>query len=124
KHGGATLGSYAYTLDSAGHRLSVTESTGRSVAYTYDNIFRLTSEAVSGASVGPNGSATYSYDAVGNRTQTLSTLAGVAPGTFTYDTDDRLGSDTYDANGNTVSSGGASNSYDFENHLVKHGGVT
>jgi hypothetical protein len=31
--------------------------------------------------------------------------------------------DVYDDNGNTVSSGGTQNSYDFENHLIQHGAV-
>jgi hypothetical protein len=35
--------SYAYTLDNAGHRASVTEQSGRKVNYSYDNIYRLTS---------------------------------------------------------------------------------
>ena len=30
----------------------------------------------------------------------------------------------YDANGNTVSSGGITNTYDFENHLIGQGGAT
>jgi RHS repeat-associated protein len=36
----------------------------------------------------------------------------------------RLGSDQYDADGNTINSVGVANSYDFENHLITHGGVT
>lgn len=49
---------------------------------------------------------------------TVSTLNGQ---TYTHDADDRLGSDQYDPNGNTISSAGT---YDFENHLVSKGGVT
>ena len=44
--------------------------------------------------------------------------------TYTYDADDRLGADQYDADGNTINSLGTANSYDFENHLVQHGSVT
>ncbi len=43
---------------------------------------------------------------------------------YSYDADDRLSSDTYDANGNTILSSGISDSYDFENHLIQKGGVT
>jgi large repetitive protein len=35
-----------------------------------------------------------------------------------------LGTDQYDPDGNTVGSGGITNTYDFENHLITHGGVT
>ena len=83
------------------------------------------SETVSGATVGPNGAATYTYDPVGNRTQTTSTLSGVAAGSFSYNSDDRLSTDTYDADGNTTASGGVTNTYDFENHLIQSSsGVT
>jgi RHS repeat-associated protein len=61
---------------------------------------------------------------VGNRTQTTSTLAGISSGSSSYNSDDRLSTDTYDANGNTTLSGGVNNTYDFEDHLVQQGGVT
>jgi RHS repeat-associated protein len=61
---------------------------------------------------------------VGNRTQQSSTLPAITSGGFGYDADDRFtAGDTYDANGNTVSSGGIVNVYDFENHLVQQGSV-
>ena len=44
-------------------------------------------------------------------------------GTTTPTTASRAG-DTYDADGNTVSSGGIANVYDFENHLIQKAGVT
>ncbi len=44
--------------------------------------------------------------------------------TYTYDADDRLGSDQYDADGNTINSFGTANTYDFENHMIAHGAVT
>jgi RHS repeat-associated protein len=47
----------------------------------------------------------------------------VTANTYTYDADDRMGADTYDANGNTTLSTGISNTYDFENHLTQHGAV-
>ncbi len=43
---------------------------------------------------------------------------------YSYDADDRLSSDAYDADGNTILSSGISDSYDFENHLIQKGGVT
>jgi RHS repeat-associated protein len=53
-----------------------------------------------------------------------STLNPVPGGSFFYDSNDRLTTDTYDANGNTISQAGISNSYDFENRMLTHGGVT
>jgi len=42
---------------------------------------------------------------------------------FNYDANDRFtAGDTYDNDGNTVSSGGVANVYDFENHLIQQGG--
>jgi hypothetical protein len=49
---------------------------------------------------------------------------GTTANTYTYDADDRLGSDQYDADGNTTNSGGTANTYDFENHMTQHGLVT
>jgi RHS repeat-associated protein/uncharacterized repeat protein (TIGR01451 family) len=129
---GAIAG-YAYTLDAAGHRTSVTELSGRTVNYGYDNLYRLTSEALSCGTANPGcaggstflGAVNYTYDAVGNRKQMSSTLAPIPAGLFNYDANDRFtAGDTYDNDGNTVSSGGVANVYDFENHLIQQGGVS
>jgi len=123
--GANNLLSYAYTLDAAGHRTNVTEQSGRTVSYSYDNLYRLTNETVAADPSGINGAVNYTYDPVGNRKQLTSTLAPVPAGLWNYDANDRFtAGDTYDANGNTVSSGGIGNVYDFENHLVQKGGVT
>jgi RHS repeat-associated protein len=119
-----SLSSFNYSLDPEGHRLSVSELGGRAINYAYDAAYRLGSESISGDSGGNNGSASYTYDAVGNRTQLSSSLALVSGGVFAYDANDRLTSDSYDANGNTLLSAGVSNAYDFENRLVQHGGVS
>ncbi|MGA8367820.1 MAG: hypothetical protein WB716_10940, partial [Candidatus Acidiferrales bacterium] len=118
------IASYAYALDNAGHRLSVAEQSGRTVNYAYDNIYRLTSETVAGDPNGNSGTIGYSYDPVGNRLQQTSTNPAISSGGFGYDADDRLTGDAYDANGNTVNSGGIASVYDFENHLIQKGGVT
>jgi RHS repeat-associated protein len=122
--GATAVASYGYTLDNVGNRTSVAELSGRTVNYVYDSIYRLLSETVAHATAGPNGAVTYAYDAVANRTQATSTLAGISSGTFSYNSDDRLSTDTYDAEGNTIASGGISYTYDFENHLIQKGGVT
>jgi len=58
--------------------LSVAELGGRTVSYVYDDLYRLTSEAISGAAQ-QNGAVGYQYDAVGNRLQINSTLPAIPP---------------------------------------------
>jgi RHS repeat-associated protein len=60
----------------------------------------------------------YQYDAVGNRFQRTSSVAPVPPATYSFDANDRLATDTYDADGNTTASSGSTYAYDFENRLV------
>ena len=119
---GNPLSSYTYTLGAAGNRLTVAELSGRSVAYGYDSLYRLISEAVTADPNNHNATNGYLYDAVGNRQQWL--VNGTTVNTYSYDADDRLGADAYDADGNTINSLGTVNAYDFENHLVQHGSVT
>jgi RHS repeat-associated protein len=116
------ISNYAYTLGLAGNRLTVAELSGRTVNYGYDSLYRLTSEAVSSDPNNNNGTTSYQYDSVGNRKQLL--VNGTTANTYTYDADDRLGSDQYDADGNTTNSGGTADAYDFENHMTQHGLVT
>jgi RHS repeat-associated protein len=116
---------YDYSLDASGHRTSVTELGGRVVNYAYDVLYQLTNETVSGTGAG---SAAYSYDTVGNRLARNSSLPGILANSYSYDANDRLNSDTYDANGNTRVGALAdpisglptsvSDQYDFENRLV------
>jgi hypothetical protein len=58
------------------------------------------------------------------RLAVISTLPPQGGRTYNYDADDRLASDGYDPDGNTTLSGGITNTYDFENHLIAHGGVS
>src|SRR5262249_483993 len=53
-----------------------------------------------------------------NQLSRTSTVASVPSATYAYDANDRLTTDTYDANGNTIGSNGNSYSYDFEDHLT------
>jgi len=126
---GTQLSSYTYTLGAAGNRLSVAELSGRNVSYGYDDLYRLTSESITCAVATPNcttqkGSIGYTYDNVGNRLNMTSSIPAIPPGQFNFDANDRLTTDNYDPDGNTISSGGILNSYDFENHLIKHGNIT
>ena len=119
---GTPIARYAYTLGAAGNRLSVAELGTRTVQYSYDALYRLTSETIAGAS-GQNGAISYTYDAVGNRLQQTSTVPAVPALVSAYDDNDRITTQSYDANGNVLNDGFA-NGYDFENHLVQRRGVT
>src|SRR5262249_23108331 len=118
------LNNYAYTLGPAGNRTSVAELSGRTVGYGYDDLYRLTSETISGAT-SQNGSINYTYDAVSNRSRLTSTVPIIpSSGTLFYDANDRTATDVYDDNGNAIVNAGIGNVYDFENHLVQHGAIT
>jgi RHS repeat-associated protein len=115
---GGTLAGYTHTLDPTGRRLSVTENNGRVVNYTYDPLYRLTNETVTGATpAAGNGSVGYAYDAVGNRLSRISSLAAVVSATSAYDANDRLTTESYDANGNTRVTSGLTYTYDYENRV-------
>jgi len=117
----ATTQSYAYALDVAGRRMSVTEADGTVRAYGYDGIDRLTGETVTGPL---SYAKTFAYDPVGNRTTQTTTGSAAATVTYSYDTRDRMTTENttsyaYDANGNVTSkSGEAAYTWDYENRLV------
>jgi len=121
---GVTLANYAYTLGAAGNRLSVAEADGRALNYTYDALYRLTGEAISGDTIAANnGAINYTYDAAGNRLTRTSAVGVIPTTTSTYDANDRLAADAYDPNGNTTASGGNAYQYDSENRLTSLNGV-
>jgi YD repeat-containing protein len=101
----------------------VAELGGRNVAYGYDADYLLTSEAITGDPHN-NGTIGYNYDVVGNRKQLTSSLSSIGNASYSYDVNDRLTTDGYDANGNTTSSLGVTNTYDFENRMTAHGTTT
>ncbi len=122
--------SYTYTLDgTVGNRTGVTEqlaiqSHPRIVAWNYDKIYRLTNEDITADPNSKTGSVTYGLDPVGNRLSlglsqgsNLPDISPIQPGSISYDPDDRLSTETYDANGNTLTTAGKTFAYDFENRL-------
>ena len=118
---GGTLSAWAYTYDEVGNPLQVTRTTpGGSLAtsYTYDALDRLVEESYARYNVA------YEYDAVGNRTRSVSPLRTVH---YTYDAADQLlnagsATFTYDANGNQTSTtdvlGTTTYSYDYQDRLI------
>ena len=106
-----------HPLDQIGNRQSGAELGGRSIAWTYDGIYRMTNETITSDPHTKNGSVSYGLDSVGNRLSVTSTLAAILSGTFTYNANDGLSTETYDNNGNVLTSGGKAFKYDFENRL-------
>jgi hypothetical protein len=83
-------------------------------------LYRLTQEQIQSDPVtANNGTIGYSYDAVGNRPSRTSTVAAMPASTSTFDHNDRLTSDAYDPNGNTLSANSNAYQDDFENRLLK-----
>jgi len=110
-----------YQLNAGGHRTRIDEATGRTRYFAYYGLNRLTSEQVTGDPPGENGTAAYANDLVGNRLSRSSTLPGVTSENASFDVNDRLDSDTYDANGSTLVAMGitAGDVYDAWNRLVR-----
>jgi len=111
----AVIKGYAYTLKPNGQRASVKEydaaGTIRTRAYTYDSLNRLTQDVLTDARTPANTSTTaYTYGNTGNRASKTVTQNGTTTATvYTYDSDDRLTTETtpagtttytWDANGN------------------------
>jgi RHS repeat-associated protein len=59
---------------------------------------------------------------VGNRLSANSTLSGVNSGSFSFNGDDLMGGESYDANGNVTSTGGKTFTYDSDNRLKSMNG--
>lgn len=98
---------------------------GRSVTYTYDPLYRLSTAATSGSTQYPAWGLSWTYDRYGNRTaqSIFSGCTGLTCPTNTLSvsaTTNRI-TDTwagYDANGNMTNDGSNTLSYDAENHMV------
>jgi RHS repeat-associated protein len=118
----AGTATYSYQLGATGNRTSATEGNGRTLSWNYDGIYRLTSETISGDPYQNNGSVAYGLDPVGNRLSENSTLPGINSGSFGYNADDEISSESYDANGNVIATGNMSYTYDSENHMLTANG--
>ncbi|MGA3034996.1 MAG: hypothetical protein ABSD70_17050, partial [Terracidiphilus sp.] len=68
--------SYAYQRGPTGNLTSAVESSGRTVSWGYDGIYRLTGETISLAPSHNNGSASYGLDPVGNRRRVATVSEG------------------------------------------------
>ena len=108
--GTTVISSFAYTLDKVGNRTEVLENSGRKVNYTYDDLYRLTQEAIDEVSADDR-TLDYNYDRVGNRLGKKETSGTTTRADYGYDANDRLlwekvngattTNYTYDGNGST-----------------------
>jgi RHS repeat-associated protein len=131
KSNGLTVASFSYTLGGTGQRLGLTETlltsvTNRAYTWTYNKLYQLTSEGISG-----NGTNGYGLDKVGNRNSRSAGISNLPAQSFTYNTNDCLTTDAYDASGSTLWTTNAGTAtgpfaYDVENHLISanNGAVT
>jgi RHS repeat-associated protein len=124
------INSFRYTLDKTGTRRAVEEHDGRQVQYSYDELYRLTQEAITNpGATNLTRTIGYRYDSVGNRLSRNDSAEGVT--TYAYDANDRLlnattsgiaTTYTYDNNGNTTgkTTGGNTVTYQWnaENRLI------
>ena len=114
----AEVSGYTYQRGPTGNITSANELNGRALNWNYDGIYRLTNETISGDPSQNNGSVNYGLDPVGNRLSETSSLPGINSGSFGYNADDEISSETYDANGNVLATGGKVYNYDSENHMT------
>jgi len=63
----------------------------------------LTNESITSDPHSVDGSVAYGLDPVGNRLTESSSIAGVNSGSYGYNADDEVSTETYDSNGNTLS---------------------
>ncbi|MGV3719790.1 MAG: RHS repeat domain-containing protein [Actinomycetota bacterium] len=110
-----------YTNDNNGNRLTntVSDNSGpiRTEEYGYDALSRLT-----GVDYGDGQTQTYAFDPMGNRTQKADSVTGTE--SYTYNNANMLltrGSNSYtnDLNGNTLTGGGRTNTWDGQNRLTQ-----
>jgi RHS repeat-associated protein len=122
------IAKYNYSLGLTGNRTGSTElneatqTTGRTLAWTYNGISQLTNETITGDPANNdsnNGYASYTLDPVGNRTGATSTFSGISPGFGSYNPNDQISGETYDNNGNVTRTANGNNYvYDSENHMI------
>jgi RHS repeat-associated protein len=120
---GTQIANYSYTLGLTGNRTNATEQSGRTLQWSYNGIYQLTNESITGDPAnndGNNGYASYTLDPVGNRTGATSTFSGFSPGFGSYNPNDQISTETYDSNGNVIgTANGNSYVYDSENRMIQ-----
>ena len=116
------LASYSLNYSDSGRIDDVAENSGRNTGYTYDSIYRLIGENITGdPDAAGNGALNYALDKVGNRSSLTSTLTALPSQSFSYNFNDQPTVDSFDDNGNMVSSAaGHTFLYDYEDRLTQY----
>ncbi len=128
EYNGVKIQDYSYSYDAMGNLTNLVDAnsgqTAKTVDYTYDDLYRLTSAAYSSVANSTPVTETYSYDAIGN------ILNKSDVGAYTYDSVNphavvQVGSKTfaYDANGNMTTHESESQEYDYKNRLIQSGSL-
>ena len=113
---------FSYIRDAAGKITNALELDSRSITWNYDGANRLQNESIANDPNGKNGQVDYSLDPVGNRSSATSSISGLTPIGGSFNQDDELTSaETYDQDGNVISTGGKSFAYNSQNQLVSMG---
>lgn len=114
----SSVAGYSYQRGPTGSLSNVVELSGRTINWTYDGIYRLTNESIASDPAGKNGSVGYGLDPVGNRLSQSSSLSGISSTSFTYNVDDESSAETYDQDGNVLTTDGKTFAYNSQNQLV------
>ncbi len=125
--GASNLQDVSYTYDPVGNISAITDNsatdTKKNITLGYDALNRLTAYTVAGAVNGNNHSETYTYDPVGNITN-KSDLGNYTYGGTGLPSPDAVRSIgattyTYDNNGNILTAGNQTNTWDYNNRLTQ-----
>ncbi len=134
-----TIQDLTYTYDNVGNITQIVDASGtdtaKTIAYSYDDLYRLLSATITGAVNGDNSTKTYIYNAIGNMltsdagTYTYAgtgyanphAVTGLAGSTYTYDNSGNLTGDgtwtyTWDYNNQLLQSSksGVTSSYTYD----------
>lgn len=112
-----------YTYDSVGNITKIVDSSdtnsGKTVDYTYDDLYRLTAASSTDAVYGTDYSRTYTYDSIGNFTNKsdIGTYSYSGTGKANPHAATTVGSDTYtyDDNGNLTGDGTRTYTWNYDN---------
>ena len=124
---GNTVQTISFVYDNANRRVQTTLANGIVAAYAYDDANELTGITYTSSTGTLIGNLTYTYDQAGRRNSLGGSLANVLPGTpvssVSVDANNRLTNWngqalTYDANGNLVSDGVNTYTWDERDQLV------
>jgi RHS repeat-associated protein len=118
----AQVSGYSYQRNAVGNLTGALELNGRAVNWAYDGINRLTIESIAAAPSTENGNLSYGFDPVGNRISISSSLSGINSGSFSFNVDDEVSSESYDRNGNTIATGAKTFAYNSQNQLISMNG--